>query len=146
MPCLLCRVSLPWGTHRMSMGATQGLSCTMCSREINELNGREPGDRSPFTPTCIPTTLSNMCTDTDVSPTTFGQVRTNLMWALGYNAVAIPVAAGVFLPGWGLMLSPAMAGAIMSCSSVAVVTNSLLLRRALKRKLTPPAVREKRQQ
>lgn len=73
---------------------------------------------------------------TDVSPTaTLGQVRTNLMWALGYNAVAIPVAAGVFLPGWGLMLSPALAGATMSCSSVAVVTSSLLLRRTLKREL-----------
>lgn len=59
----------------------------------------------------------------------------NLLWALGYNLVAIPVAAGVFLPWWGVMLSPALAGAIMSCSSVAVVTNSLLLRKALELKL-----------
>lgn len=86
-----------------------------------------------------------MFTDTDDSLATFEQARTNLMWALGYNAVAIPVAAGVFLPGWGLMLSPALAGAIMSCSSVAVVTNSLLLRQALKRELAPLAVRGKKQ-
>lgn len=65
------------------------------------------------------------------------QVRENLMWALGYNIIALPLAAGVFLPGWGLMLSPAVAGAIMSCSSVAVVTNSLLLRRKLDRELGP---------
>lgn len=61
----------------------------------------------------------------------------NLLWALGYNMVAIPVAAGVFLPWWGVMLSPALAGAIMSCSSVAVVTNSLLLRKALELKMGP---------
>lgn len=61
------------------------------------------------------------------------QVHSNLMWALGYNIVAIPLAAGAFLPGWGLSLSPALAGAIMSCSSIAVVTNSLLLRRTLER-------------
>ncbi len=63
------------------------------------------------------------------------QVHTNLLWALGYNIVALPLAAGAFLPGWGIMLSPALAGAIMSCSSVAVVTNSLLLRRTLEQEL-----------
>lgn len=63
------------------------------------------------------------------------QVHSNLLWALGYNIVAIPLAAGALLPGWGLSLSPALAGAIMSCSSVAVVANSLLLRRTLERKL-----------
>lgn len=63
------------------------------------------------------------------------QVHSNLIWALVYNIVAIPLAAGAFVPGWGVSLSPALAGAIMSCSSVAVVTNSLLLRRTLKREL-----------
>ncbi|CAM9610753.1 unnamed protein product [Pylaiella littoralis] len=71
----------------------------------------------------------------DTSKLTLRKVHTNLIWALGYNIVAIPLAAGAFLPGWGVMLSPAFAGAIMSCSSVAVVTNSLLLRRTLARKL-----------
>jgi Cu2+-exporting ATPase len=60
---------------------------------------------------------------------TFSKIRQNLFWALGYNTLAIPVAAGVLLPGFGLLLSPALAGAIMAFSSVAVVTNSLLLRR-----------------
>lgn len=71
----------------------------------------------------------------DVSRLTMRKVRSNLIWAFGYNIIAIPLAAGVFLPGWGLMLSPALAGAIMSCSSVAVVTNSLLLKNALEREL-----------
>lgn len=73
--------------------------------------------------------------DTHPLPCPRFQVHTNLLWALGYNVVALPLAAGAFLPGWGLMLSPALAGAIMSCSSVAVVTNSLLLRRTLEREL-----------
>jgi Cu2+-exporting ATPase len=60
---------------------------------------------------------------------TFSKIRQNLFWALGYNTLAIPVAAGVLLPGFGLLLSPALAGALMAFSSVAVVTNSLLLRR-----------------
>lgn len=67
------------------------------------------------------------------------QVRENLVWALGYNVIALPLAAGAFLPCMGLMLSPAIAGAIMSCSSVAVVTNSLLLRKTLERELGPPS-------
>lgn len=66
------------------------------------------------------------------------------MWALGYNVVAIPLAAGVLLPGWGLMLSPALAATIMSFSSVAVVTNSLLLRKALERKVEPVPARRKK--
>lgn len=80
---------------------------------------------------------THVCTSTDRRVHVFflKQVHTNLIWALGYNIVAIPLAAGAFLPGWGVMLSPAFAGAIMSCSSVAVVTNSLLLRRTLARKL-----------
>jgi Cu2+-exporting ATPase len=66
-----------------------------------------------------------------LSLATFNKIRQNLFWALGYNTLAIPVAAGVLLPGFGLLLSPALAGALMAFSSVTVVTNSLLLRRQL---------------
>jgi Cu2+-exporting ATPase len=59
---------------------------------------------------------------------TFHKIRQNLFWALGYNVIAIPIAAGVLLPQFGIVLSPAMAGAFMAFSSVMVVTNSLLLR------------------
>lgn len=60
---------------------------------------------------------------------TFNKIRQNLFWALGYNIIAIPIAAGILLPRFGFVLSPAIAGAFMAFSSVTVVTNSLLLRR-----------------
>ena len=57
-----------------------------------------------------------------------GKIRQNLAWALAYNLVGIPVAAGVLLPEYGVSLNPAAAGAMMALSSVAVVTNSLMLK------------------
>jgi Cu+-exporting ATPase len=55
-------------------------------------------------------------------------IRQNLFFAFGYNALAIPVAAGVFYPLLGWMLSPALAAAAMSLSDVSVVGNALRLR------------------
>jgi Cu2+-exporting ATPase/Cu+-exporting ATPase len=54
----------------------------------------------------------------------------NLIWSFSYNSVGIPVAAGVLFPFFGLLLSPAIAGAIMAFESVTVVVNSLRLRNA----------------
>jgi Cu2+-exporting ATPase len=65
-----------------------------------------------------------------LSRATFNKIRQNLAWAFAYNLVAIPLAAGVLLPTAGVSLSPAAAGGMMAFSSVAVVVNSLLLRRA----------------
>lgn len=59
---------------------------------------------------------------------TFNKIKQNLVWALAYNLVGIPLAAGVLLPAYDIALSPSVAGAMMAFSSVAVVTNSLLLR------------------
>lgn len=64
-----------------------------------------------------------------LSRATFNKIRQNLFWALAYNTLGIPIAAGVLLPSLGFALSPAAAGAMMAFSSVSVVTNSLLLRR-----------------
>ncbi len=64
----------------------------------------------------------------DLSLATFGKIRQNLLWALGYNTIAIPIAAGILLPSFGFILSPAVAAGLMAFSSVTVVTNSLLLR------------------
>ncbi|MBT9329955.1 heavy metal translocating P-type ATPase [Paracidobacterium acidisoli] len=55
-------------------------------------------------------------------------MRQNLGWALGYNVVGIPVAAGVLWPAFGILLSPAIAAAAMALSSVSVLSNSLRLR------------------
>jgi P-type Cu2+ transporter len=64
-----------------------------------------------------------------LSRATVNKIRQNLFWALAYNTLGIPIAAGVLAPGFGIVLSPAAAGAMMAFSSVSVVTNSLLLRR-----------------
>jgi cation transport ATPase len=55
-------------------------------------------------------------------------MRQNLGWALGYNLLGIPLAAGVLYPWTGLLLSPAVASAAMALSSVSVLGNSLRLR------------------
>lgn len=67
-----------------------------------------------------------------LSRATFNKIRQNLFWAFGYNTLGIPVACGVLLPQFGILLNPAAAGALMAFSSVSVVTNSLLLRRVFK--------------
>ncbi|KRE30989.1 cation-translocating P-type ATPase [Agromyces sp. Soil535] len=60
---------------------------------------------------------------------TVRKMRQNLGWAIGYNAVALPIAAGVFYSAFGLMLSPEIAAISMSGSSVIVAVNALLLKR-----------------
>ena len=62
---------------------------------------------------------------------TLGNIRQNLGLAFGYNVLAVPIAAGVLYPAFGLLLSPMLAAAAMSFSSVSVITNALRLRRAL---------------
>ena len=54
----------------------------------------------------------------------------NLFWATGYNVFAIPTAAGVLYPAFGILLRPEWAALLMSASSIIVVFNALLLRRA----------------
>ena len=56
-------------------------------------------------------------------------VKQNLFFAFIYNALGVPIAAGVLYPFFGLLLSPIFAGAAMAMSSVSVVTNALRLRR-----------------
>lgn len=65
----------------------------------------------------------------DISKKTFNRIKLNLFWALIYNTIGIPIAAGLFV-GLGLTLSPELAGLAMAFSSVSVVSSSLLLNKA----------------
>jgi P-type Cu2+ transporter len=63
-----------------------------------------------------------------LSRASYRKMVQNLWWAAGYNIVAIPLAAGVLSP-WGLVLTPAVAAALMSMSTIIVALNAQLLRR-----------------
>jgi Cu+-exporting ATPase len=63
-----------------------------------------------------------------LSRATMRNIRQNLFFAFAYNSVGIPVAAGALYPFFGLLLSPIIAGAAMSLSSVSVISNALRLR------------------
>jgi Cu+-exporting ATPase len=64
-----------------------------------------------------------------LSRATMGNIRQNLFFAFIYNALGVPIAAGVLYPFFGLLLSPIIASAAMSFSSVSVIGNALRLRR-----------------
>lgn len=64
----------------------------------------------------------------ELSIATMRNIRQNLAWAFGYNILGIPVAAGILYPVLGILLSPMIAAAAMSFSSVSVITNALRLR------------------
>ena len=63
-----------------------------------------------------------------LSRAVMGNIRQNLFFAFAYNAAGIPIAAGVLYPTFGLLLSPIIAAAAMSLSSVSVIGNALRLR------------------
>jgi Cu+-exporting ATPase len=65
-----------------------------------------------------------------LSRATMGNIKQNLFFAFVYNALGVPIAAGALYPSFGLLLSPIIAAAAMSFSSVSVVGNALRLRRA----------------
>jgi Cu2+-exporting ATPase len=70
---------------------------------------------------------------------TVRKMRQNLGWAIGYNAIALPIAAGVFDPAFGLVLRPEIAALTMAGSSIIVAVNALSLRRLRLPHTAPPA-------
>ncbi|MDJ0994604.1 MAG: heavy metal translocating P-type ATPase [Dinoroseobacter sp.] len=74
----------------------------------------------------------------ELSQRTMRNIRQNLAWAFGYNTALIPVAAGVFYPAFGFLLSPMFAAGAMALSSVSVLSNALRLRRIKPALAEPP--------
>ena len=72
--------------------------------------------------------ILDVCTAIDLSKAVIKNIKENLFWAFFYNTVGIPIAAGVFYSAFSIKLSPMLAAAAMSLSSVCVVTNALRLR------------------
>ena len=64
-----------------------------------------------------------------LSRATMRNIRQNLFFAFVYNALGVPIAAGVLYPAFGLLLSPMIASAAMSLSSVSVIANALRLKK-----------------
>ncbi len=71
--------------------------------------------------------LQDVIKSIELSQATVHKIKQNLLWALAYNVFAIPIAAGILLPQFGLVLSPVWAAVAMASSSLIVVTNSLQL-------------------
>ena len=72
--------------------------------------------------------ILDVCTAIDLSKAVIKNIKENLFWAFFYNTVGIPIAAGVFYHAFNIKLSPMLAAAAMSLSSVCVVANALRLR------------------
>ncbi|WP_330999886.1 heavy metal translocating P-type ATPase [Archaeoglobus neptunius] len=73
--------------------------------------------------------LKDVVAAIQLSEKTLGKIKQNIFWALIYNAVLIPMAAGLLYPLYGILFRPEWAGFAMAMSSVSVVTNSLLMKR-----------------
>jgi len=72
--------------------------------------------------------LAGIARSIDLSRATMHNIRQNLVFAFAYNAIGIPIAAGVLYPSFGILLSPIIAALAMSLSSVSVIVNALRLR------------------
>ncbi|KAF2312026.1 hypothetical protein GH714_027790 [Hevea brasiliensis] len=75
----------------------------------------------------IKSNLEDVVTAIDLSRKTILRIRLNYVWALGYNILGMPIAAGILYPFTGIRLPPWLAGACMAASSISVVCSSLLL-------------------
>lgn len=72
--------------------------------------------------------ISQVIDALDLAQATMAKVYQNLSWAVAYNVVAVPIAAGVLLPQFDFAMTPSLSGGLMAMSSILVVSNSLLLK------------------
>jgi len=71
--------------------------------------------------------LSGLPYALSLSKRTIGKIKQNLLWAFGYNLIAIPIAGGILFPKYGILLTPSIAALLMATSSITVVINALSL-------------------
>jgi len=71
--------------------------------------------------------LSGLPFALDLAKRTIRKIKQNILWAFGYNLIAIPIAAGVLFPKYGILLTPSIAALLMATSSITVVINALSL-------------------
>ena len=79
--------------------------------------------------TLIKGDLTSIIRAVKLSRATMSNIRQNLFFAFIYNALGVPVAAGILYPYFGLVLSPMIASAAMTLSSISVIVNALRLKR-----------------
>jgi hypothetical protein len=77
----------------------------------------------------INSNLTDVITAIHLSKSIYNRIRLNFVWAFGYNVLAIPLAAGAFYPLINMVIPPYIAGLAMICSSLTVLSSSLLLNR-----------------
>ena len=71
--------------------------------------------------------LSGLPYALNLAKRTIRKIKQNIFWAFGYNMIAIPIAAGLLLPKYGILLTPSIAALLMATSSITVVINALSL-------------------
>ncbi|XP_051137320.1 copper-transporting ATPase PAA2, chloroplastic [Andrographis paniculata] len=92
-----------------------------------QIDGQENAASNAASIILLGNRLSQVVEAIDLARATMAKVRQNLTWAVAYNVVAIPMAAGILLPHFDFAMTPSLSGGMMALSSIFVVTNSLLL-------------------
>ena len=93
------------------------------------LRHHHPGLLAPLTEQAQLDPVRDLAEHREIRRGMLRKMRQNLGWAIGYNVIALPIAAGVFEPAFGLVLRPEIAALTMSGSSLIVAVNALLLKR-----------------
>ncbi|KAA8546245.1 hypothetical protein F0562_003016 [Nyssa sinensis] len=92
-----------------------------------QTDGRENAASNAASVILLGNRLSQVVDAMDLAQATMAKVHQNLSWAVAYNVVAVPIAAGLLLPHFDFAMTPSLSGGLMALSSIFVVTNSLLL-------------------
>ncbi|KAF3648489.1 Copper-transporting ATPase PAA2, chloroplastic [Capsicum annuum] len=92
-----------------------------------QVEGQETAASNAASIVLLGNRLSQVLDALDLARATMAKVHQNLSWAVAYNVVAIPIAAGVLLPNSDFAMTPSLSGGLMAMSSIFVVTNSLFL-------------------